>query len=254
MERIKVALCGAAGRMGRTLIRMLVNEPGLELSLAVEAPHTPLEGRDAGEIAGVGRIGLPIRGAEKLEELLAEVKPDVLVDFTVPQACVENVKKACARGVDVVVGTTGLTPQQAREIEEAVRKAGVRAVVSPNMSLGVNLLFNLLERTCARLKDYDVEIVEAHHATKKDAPSGTALKMAGIIEQIAGKKPKIHSIRAGEIVGDHTVIFAGPGERLEITHRAQGREAFASGVIRVLKLLRERGKPGEVLSTEEIFS
>lgn len=253
MGKIRVAVCGAAGRMGKTIIKMLSADPVFELCMAVEAPGTPLEGKDAGEVAGIGKIGVSIIGADKLEEQLHDLKPDVLVDFTTAKAAVENVKKACRCGVDVVVGTTGFTPEELQEIREVVRKHGVRAVVSPNMSRGVNVLFSLIKMVGSRLKDYDVEIVEAHHAMKKDMPSGTALKIGEILEKETGRRPRIHSIRAGEIVGEHRVLFAGPGERLEIIHMAQGREAFASGVLKVIKELKTKGKPGEVLGTQEIF-
>jgi len=192
-------------------------------------------------------------GADKLEQVLKETKPDVLVDFTTAEAAVENVKVACSLGIAVVVGTTGFTPKQLEEIRESVRRSGVKAVLSPNMATGMNAVFELLEVAAAQLSDYDVEIVEAHHAKKRDAPSGTALKMADLIEQKTGRRPKIHSVRAGEIVGDHTVIFAGPGERVEITHRAQGREAFAAGLIKVIRGLISKGRPGEVLGSREVL-
>jgi 4-hydroxy-tetrahydrodipicolinate reductase len=250
---LKVALCGACGRMGRTIVRQLLKELDMKLVAAIDAPGTPLEGKDIGEVAGEEEIGVRVVGADKLEKALKETKPDVLVDFTVAEAAVENVKAACSLGIPVVVGTTGFTPKQLEEIREYVRKSGVRAVLSPNMSVGMNVIFELLEAASTQLADYDIEIVEAHHAKKRDAPSGTAVRMADLIEQKTGRRPRIHSIRAGEIVGDHTVIFAGPGERVEIVHRAQGREAFAAGLIKVIRGLFSKGRPGEVLGSREVL-
>jgi 4-hydroxy-tetrahydrodipicolinate reductase len=250
---LKIALCGACGRMGKTIVRQLLREPDMKLVAAIDAPGTPFEGKDAGEVAGEGETGVRVVGAEKLEQVLRETKPDVLVDFTAAEATVENVRVACSLGISVVVGTTGFTPKQLEEIRECVRKSGVRAVLSPNMSVGMNAVFELLEDASAQLPDYDVEIVEAHHAKKRDAPSGTAVRMADLIEQKTGRRPRIHSIRAGEIVGDHTVIFAGPGERVEIIHRAQGREAFAAGLIKVIRGLFTKGRPGEVLGSREVL-
>jgi 4-hydroxy-tetrahydrodipicolinate reductase len=250
---LKIALCGACGRMGRTIVRLLMKEPDMKLVAAIDAPATPLEGEDIGEIVGEGKTGVKVVGADKLEQTLRETKPDVLVDFTTAEAAVENVKIACSLGINVVVGTTGFTPKQLEELKECIRKSGVRAVISPNMSVGMNAVFELLGIAATQLSDYDVEIVEAHHAKKRDAPSGTALRMADLIEQKTGRRPKIHSIRAGEIVGDHIVIFAGPGERIEITHRAQGREAFAAGLIKVIRGLFAKGKPGQVLESREVL-
>ncbi len=239
--------------MGKTIVREMQKQGDLKLVAAIDAPGTPFEGKDMGELAGIGQLGVQVQGADKLGYILDQTKPEVLVDFTVAEAAVENVKQACKHHIDVVVGTTGFKPEQLEEIKHAVRASGVRAVISPNMAYGVNMTFKLLEEFSPLLKDYDIEIVEAHHAKKKDAPSGTALKMAEIIQRKTGRKPQVHSIRAGEIVGDHMIIFAGPGERLEIVHRAQGREAFAHGLFRVIRLLKDKGKPGQILSTLEIF-
>jgi 4-hydroxy-tetrahydrodipicolinate reductase len=250
---LKIALCGACGRMGKTIVKQLLKEPDMKLVAAIDAPATPFEGKDIGEIAGEKEIGVKVVGADKLEHVLKETKPDVLVDFTTADAAVENVKVACSLRIPVVIGTTGFTPKQLEEIKQMVRESGVRAVLSPNMAVGMNAVFSLLEIAAAALSDYDIEIVEAHHVKKRDAPSGTALRMADLIEQKTGRRPKIHSIRAGEIVGDHTVIFAGPGERIEIVHRAQGREAFAAGLIKIIRGLFIKGKPGEVLGSREVL-
>ena len=164
---IKVAVCGACGRMGRLLTKMISEQPDMEVVAAVDAPKTPAAGKDAGELAGVGNLGVKIVGAEHLAKALRETKPDVLVDFTNAEAAVQNVRAAAEGGVKVVVGTTGFTPKQQTEIAEIVKKEGIAAVVAPNMSVGVNVFFKLVGEAARSLGNgYDIEIVEAHHMHK----------------------------------------------------------------------------------------
>lgn len=270
---IKVAVCGACGRMGRLLTRMISEQPDMKVVVAVDAPKTRAAGQDAGEVAGVDKLGVKIVGSEQLAEVLRKTKPDVLVDFTNAEAATQNVGVAAESGVAVVVGTTGFTPKQRSEISAAVKKGKIAAVVSPNMSVGVNVFFKLVGETARLLgRDYEVEIVEAHHVHKKDAPSGTALRAAEIIarefgwgkESIicgrpAGKRPRtkneihIHSIRAGDIVGDHIVTFAAPGERVEIVHRAQSRETFAAGALKAIRYVTKKGRPGAVQDMRDVL-
>jgi len=270
---IKVALCGACGRMGRLLVRMISEQPDMELVAAIDAPKTPEAGNDIGKLAGVDSMGVKIVGAEHLEKVLHHEKPDVLVDFTNSEAAIQNVHIASQNSVGVVVGTTGFTEKQRAEIAGIVQKDKISAVVAPNMSVGVNVFFKLVEEAARSLgKDYDVEIVEAHHVHKVDAPSGTALRAAEIIarefgrgsESIkfgrpAGKQPRakgdihIHSIRAGDIVGEHVVTFAAPGERVEIVHRAQSRETFAAGVLKAIRHVAKKGKPGVVQDMQNVL-
>lgn len=196
-------------------------------------------------------------GADKLAEVLKRSRADVLVDFTRADAAAQNVKTASEAGVSVVVGTTGFTAEQRAEMERAIKKGKVRAVISPNMSVGANVFFKSIEETAKMLgEDYEVEIVEVHHVHKKDAPSGTAKRAAQIIAEALGRAEegiKIKSIREGEVVGDHTVIFSRPEEKIEITHRALSREAFAAGVVKVIRHVVTRGKPGVVQDMQDVL-
>ncbi|NYB52281.1 MAG: 4-hydroxy-tetrahydrodipicolinate reductase [Methanobacteriaceae archaeon] len=261
---IDVAVTGAGGRMGSMIINTILKQDDMQLVAAIEAPNTPLEGRDVGEVMGIGPIHVDIVGAEKLRETLDTKKPDVLVDFTIANAAVDTIKTTAESGVNLVVGTTGFTEEQMANNENAIRKNQVRAVISPNMAVGVNVFFKVVEELAGILTDFDVEIIEAHHNQKKDAPSGTAVKAAELIAtalnrkmdevgvygrqgMVGERKPEeigIHAVRGGDIVGDHTVLFAGDGERLEIVHRANSRQAFVNGVIKAIRyvITAEKGK------------
>ena len=269
---INVAVTGANGRMGSMIIQNILQQEDMQLVAAIEAPHTPLEGRDVGEVIGVGPIEVPVVGAEKLTEILKSTKPDVLVDFTIANAAVDTIKTAANNGVNLVVGTTGFSQEQMFNNKAAIKENHIRAVISPNMAIGVNIFFKVAEDLARLLSDYDVEIIEAHHKHKKDAPSGTAVKAADIIagalnrkmdlvgvygrEGIVGERSPdeigVHAIRGGDIVGDHTVIFAGDGERLEIIHRAHSRQAFVNGVIKAVRYVVSAEK-GRISSMEDVL-
>ena len=266
---IGVCLCGACGRMGRVLVRRISEQGDMRLVAAVEAPSSPFLGKDAGEVAGVGRLGVEVRGAGELEGVLRKSGARVMVDFTVAEAAVANVEVAARVGVPVVVGTTGFSQEQMERLRRAVGEGRIPAVISPNMAVGVNLFFRILSELARRLgREYDVEVVEIHHRGKLDAPSGTALRAARIVAESRGAEVRvgraegkgrrgeevvIHSLRGGDVVGEHTVIFAGPGERIELTHRAHGREAFAEGVLKAVRFVVERGRPGEILGMEDVL-
>ncbi|MEW6222252.1 MAG: 4-hydroxy-tetrahydrodipicolinate reductase [Candidatus Hadarchaeota archaeon] len=247
---IRVALCGACGRMGKMIIQQISKQGDMKLVAAMDAPENPNAGADAGELAGVGKLGVKIVGADKLTEILKQSKPDVLVDFTSAGAAVENVKAAAEAGIAVVVGTTGFTEEQKMEIKKYITRKKIRAVISPNMSVGVNVFFKLVGEAAKRLgSDYKAEIAEVHHIHKKDAPSGTAKMAAQVIAKELGcsvDEIKIKSIREGEVVGDHMVTFSGPFELVEITHKAKSRETFAAGVVKATRYIAEKGKPGVV--------
>lgn len=242
---IRVIVAGAAGRMGQRIIHMVQAHPQLRLSGAFERPGSPAISKDAGAISGLGETG--VRITEGLESVIDQA--DVLVDFTFHEASVQFARQAAEHGTAMVIGTTGLGPEELAAIG-TLAKDHFPCVQSPNMAVGVNVLFKLVEKTAAILGDaYDVEIVEAHHRMKKDAPSGTALKLGqmaatalgrdlaevgvmerhGIIGERTDREIGIQTIRGGDIVGEHTVYFAGAGERLEITHRATSRDNFARG-------------------------
>ncbi len=241
---VNVIIAGAAGRMGQRVAYMVEQHPELQFTGAFEAPGHPDIGRDAGLIA-FGRENNVLIG-EGLESVIAD--GDVIIDFTFHKATMEFAKIASKHGKAMVIGTTGLSSENLEELAELAKK--FPCVQAPNMSICVNALFKLVKKTAAILgDDYDIEIVEAHHNKKKDAPSGTALKLGemaaegvnrnldevGVFERngiIGERKPKeigIQSIRAADIVGEHTIYFAGPGERLELTHKAHSRDHFAKG-------------------------
>ena len=232
--------------MGRMLTAAACATPGLQVAAATEIPGSPLIGQDAGELAGVGSLGVPVAEPD------AAPGADIAIDFTFHAAVPGNLSRAMAKGAKgYVLGTTGLTDEERAAVLEAAKSIPI--VWAPNFSLGVNILLDLVKRTAALLDDsYDVEIVEMHHRHKKDAPSGTALMLAHAAadgrgvklddvacygrEGIVGERPEgqiaLHALRGGSVVGDHTVMFAGDVERVEITHKAQGREAFAAGALR----------------------
>ena len=253
---INIAVTGAAGRMGKTLIQAILETQGVTLSAAVEQPGHPSIGSDAGEMAGLGRIGVPV------VEDLAAVAPhfDVLIDFTVPAATLANLKVCAAHGKRMVIGTTGLNELQQAQMQALAMQVAV--VAAPNYSVGVNATFKLLEMAAGIFgDDVDIEIIEAHHRYKVDAPSGTAIRMGEVIanslgrdlsevasygrEGITGERHRqtigFSTVRGGDIVGEHTVIFAGAGERLEITHRAHSRSNFAEGAVRAARWLADKG-------------
>ncbi|ARU55562.1 dihydrodipicolinate reductase [Oleiphilus messinensis] len=252
---VRVAVIGAAGRMGKVLVEAVTAADDLELGAAVVEPGSSLIGADAGEMAGVGRLGVSIVG--QLSEVIADF--DVLIDFTAPELTLENVAACEVAGKAMVVGTTGLNDAQKARLVEAGKSMPL--VFAPNMSVGVNLVLNLLKTAAAVLgDDFDIEVIEAHHRFKKDAPSGTALAMGEAVADALGRDLKtcavygregmtgerdpktigFETIRAGDVVGDHTVLFAGMGERVEITHKASSRMTFAKGAVRAAAWLADR--------------
>ncbi len=251
---IRVAVTGAGGRMSSKIIKTILKQENMELIVAIGAPNTPLEGKDIGEIIGVGNIGVPVNGAQNLAKVLKEKKPDVLVDFTVANAAINTIKTSAVCGINLVVGTTGFTDEQMEKIEKLIEENKIKAVIAPNMTVGVNVFFKIIKDIAKILNDYDIEIIEAHHNHKADAPSGTAVKAYDIIRETLGRKGEescvygrkglvgertpneigLHAVRGGDIVGDHTVLFAGDGERIEIIHRAHSRQSFVNGVIKAI--------------------
>jgi 4-hydroxy-tetrahydrodipicolinate reductase len=245
----RVAIIGAAGRMGRELCRAALETRDVELAGGTEAPGAPALGADLGELCGAGNLGVVVT-EDPPEEA------EVLVEFTTPEATVEHLSYRRP----VVIGTTGLSGDQLAQIEEAAK--GVSIMLAPNMSVGVNLLREVVRELSAKLADYDVEVVEAHHRNKKDAPSGTALLLARAaaegreqnLDEVAtygreGVSPRkggeigIHALRGGAVVGEHRLIFYSEGEEVEVIHRALSRRTFANGALRAAKFV-STAKPG----------
>jgi 4-hydroxy-tetrahydrodipicolinate reductase len=243
----RIAVTGAAGRMGKTLIEAVANAEHVELTVAIERPGNSLIGADAGEVAGLGKNGVTI-----IDDLAQAVdRFDVLIDFSTPDATGNNVETCRSHGKKIVIGTTGILADQKADIATAANDIAV--CMATNFSTGVNLCFKLLELAAQVVgQDSDIEIYEAHHRHKVDAPSGTALSMGEVVASTLGRDLKqcavygregqtgardretigFATVRAGDIVGDHTVTFAAEGERVEITHKASSRMSFARGAVR----------------------
>ena len=265
MTDIRVALVGACGRMGTQIVRRVLATEGMTISAAFDLVNI---GKDIGEVVGVGKIDVPVSESKDLATVLKESKTDVLIDFTIAAATIVNAPIAAAAGVNLIIGTTGLTPEQKDEIAKAVADNGVAAVISSNYSIGVGIFFKLIREAAKNLGlDYDVEIIEAHHNQKKDAPSGTAVTAAEIISEALGGKeycygregicPRgkeigIHAVRGGDIVGDHTVMFIGNSERIEIRHQAHSREIFVAGAVLAAKWVVSQNK-GVVYSMSNVL-
>lgn len=254
MAELKIAVAGASGRMGRTVIEAVLRDPELSLAAALEVRGSPQVGRDAGELAG-SPCGVRISD----DPVRALAGCDVLVDFTRPEGTMSHLATCRKQGVRMVIGTTGFDEAQKKAIAGAARDIAI--AVSPNFSVGVNVAFGLLDVAAKALGEgYDVEIVEAHHRHKADAPSGTALRMGEVVAGALGRDLKrcavygregvtgersdetigFATVRGGDLVGEHTVMFIGHGERLEITHRASSRANFAIGALRAGRFLMSR--------------
>jgi 4-hydroxy-tetrahydrodipicolinate reductase len=250
---VRVAIAGAGGRMGHTLLALAAGRPGLAVAAAFEAPGHPALGREVGGVGGL-RVGADAASAIG--------SADVLIEFTLPEPSVEHVRIAADRGCAVVLGTTGFDAAQQAEITRAAER--IPLLQASNMSVGVTVLTQVVEEVARRFGPaFDIEIVETHHRKKKDAPSGTALTLAGAAARgrgadlerwatygrhgFVGERPDeeigVMALRGGDVVGDHTVYFYGTGERLELTHRAQSRDAFAAGAVRAAEWISGRA-PG----------
>ncbi len=252
-----LVVCGIAGRMGGAVVRVCQQTPGVRLIGAIDRPGSSRIGKDAGEIAGAGRLEVPV--SDHIEPYLKATT--AVIDFSNPKASLGFLRVAAKKQAPIVIGTTGFSPKELAEVKKLSRRT--RVVLSANMSIGVNLLLSVLGDVAQTLgEDYDVEIVEAHHRFKKDAPSGTALALGreiatalkraldqvgvcgrkGIVGERTKKEIGLLSVRAGDIVGEHTVIFGGLGERVEFTHRAHSRDTFARGAIRAAQWLVKQKK------------
>ncbi len=254
---LRIAITGAAGRMGKTLIEACQQAEGCSVNAAIERPGISLIGADAGELAGVGTLDVKL--VDNVESVIDDF--DTLIDFTSIDTTLNNLEVCKANGKQIIIGTTGFSDEQKQIIKDAAEKTAV--VFAPNMSVGVNLCLKLLEMAASVLnEDYDIEVIEAHHRHKVDAPSGTALRMGEVVAETLGRDLNecavygreghtgarepgtigFETIRAGDIVGEHTVMFATEGERVEITHKASSRMTFAKGAVRAAKWLQQKDK------------
>jgi 4-hydroxy-tetrahydrodipicolinate reductase len=261
-----MVVTGATGRMGSRIIALSKDYPTLNLVGAVEREGHEQIGKDIGLLLGMGEIGVRLTG--KLEAAIE--KADVVVDFTSPRATVQHTRVAAEKGKAMVIGTTGFSKDDLESVKKM--SSDVPIVLAPNMSVGVNLLLKILGDVAKVLgDDYDIEIIESHHRLKKDAPSGTAMRMAQVIAQavdrnldevavyerkgLIGERTKkeigIQTVRAGDIVGEHTVLFGGLGERIEITHKASSRDTFARGALKAV--LWVHGKPSRFYDMQDVL-
>jgi dihydrodipicolinate reductase len=263
---IKVAVAGVAGRMGVRILSLLQNEDGVSVTGATEKEGHPALGKDVGIIAGLKELG--VRVSDKIDT--AAEGADAIIDFTIPISTLGNAEYASRTGKSMVIGTTGFSEEEKRRLEKLAE--GFPCLMSPNMSIGVNVMFEVAKRIAEFLGDeFDVEIIEAHHRYKADSPSGTALRLGEEIADALGRDFKeaarfdrygrigerkkdeigIQTVRGGDIVGEHTVMYCGVGERIELTHRALSRDNFARGAIRALKWVV--GKPPGIYTMKDVL-
>lgn len=263
---VRIAVAGAAGRMGSRIAALSQDYQGLRLSGAFERKGHKDIGKDIGPLIGIGNTGILI--SDSLESIIDSV--DLIISFTTVEASLEHLSLASSKGKAMVIGTTGFSKEAMQKVDELTKK--IPCVMASNMSMGVNLLLKVLQDIARVLGEgYDVEIIEAHHRMKKDAPSGTALKMAqviadalnrnldevavyarkGIIGERTPKEIGIQTIRAGDIVGEHTVMFGGLGERIEVTHKVSSRDTFARGALRAALWLS--GKPAGLYDMQDVL-
>lgn len=234
---VKLGIAGVCGKMGRRILELASNDKNFETSLALEKKGLPQIGKELGKI----KISSNPDGMFLI---------DVFIDFTVPEASMENLSYAAKYRKALVLGTTGFNDAQIKEIEEVSKVVPV--VFSPNMSVGVNVLFEALPQIAKKLgPDYGIEIIEAHHKAKKDAPSGTAKRFGQILANTTNRQVPTHAIRLGDIVGDHTIIFCGNSERIEIKHQAHSRDLFALGALKAAKWVAD--KPAGLYSMQDVL-
>jgi len=263
---INVIVCGGCGKMGSTVAQLVRQNENMKLAGIIESISHPKKGKDWGIVTGMGETGIIIK--DNLEEIIQNT--DQVVEFTNPQVSLKHLEIVSKYKKAMIMGTTGFSSEEIKEINKLAQ--GIPFLLSPNMSLGVNLLFRLAAETAVSLGDsYDIEIIESHHRFKKDAPSGTAKKLAqeiaktkginlnkvaiygreGIIGERKRREIGIHSIRGGDITGEHTVMFTALGERIELTHKAHSRDTFAYGTIQAIKFME--GKPAGFYEMKDVL-
>ena len=261
---LKIAINGVCGRMGARIAALVFEDSQLKLVAALERHGHPSLDKDVGTVAGCGETHVKVTSA-------LNTQADVLIDFSSPESTVAIAEVCAKKNIGIIVGTTGLNPQQHERIKSFSTQ--IPCLISPNMSVGVNVMFSLAGQMAQMLgKDFDIEIIETHHRFKKDSPSGTALKLAeniceatgrkldkdiiygrhGITGERPGNQIGMHAIRSGDVIGDHTVVFGSLGERIEITHKAHTRDTFVRGAIRAAKFIAH--KPPGMYSMSDVLS
>jgi 4-hydroxy-tetrahydrodipicolinate reductase len=257
-----IGINGACGRMGQRLVHLAREDPQLTVGAALEAPSHPQQGRDVGEVCGLGPIGVPVR-----HDITPELRLQVMIDFSVPEGTLAVLPECVRHRIPIVIATTGFTTEQRREVEAAAHE--IALLQSPNMSLVVTVLFHLVRQAGAALKGkgFDVEIIERHHRFKKDSPSGTALHFAKLVQEamgqtelrhgregLVGERPAqeigIHAVRAGDNVGEHTILFSALGETMELVHKSNSRDSYARGALEAAKFLA--GKPAGRYTMDDV--
>jgi 4-hydroxy-tetrahydrodipicolinate reductase len=248
-----IAINGACGRMGQRLVALSQEDPELKIVAAIDSPKNPQIGRDVGELAGIGSLGVPVTG-----DLGLNTRVDVVIDFSMPEGTMAILQTCITRKIPLVIATTGHSPAQHQEIQSAAHQTAI--MLSPSMSLVVNLLFKLVQEAATALKGkgFDVEIIERHHRFKKDSPSGTAAHFARIVQEAMGQthilhgregllgertanEIGVHAVRGGDNVGEHTIIFSALGETMELVHKGYSRDSYARGALLAAKFLAGKG-------------
>jgi 4-hydroxy-tetrahydrodipicolinate reductase len=274
-KMIKLGILGADGSMGKMITGQALEDPELKIIHAYTIPESPNIGKDLGLLVGKGDIKVPIVDTINLEADCKENPPDIVIDFTVAAGTEKNGLIPIKNGIPIVIGTTGLAKSFHTSIESLCKETKVSSVVATNMAVGVNIFFKIAAEITKYVKNWDIEVIEAHHHRKKDAPSGTAMtvatKIAEVLEQnideigkfgrskgpntrkIGAEEIGVHAIRAGDIVGDHTVLYAGPGERIELIHRAHTREGFAAGTLKAAKFLFAHKTTGKTYNMQDVL-
>ncbi|MFX0174739.1 MAG: 4-hydroxy-tetrahydrodipicolinate reductase [Candidatus Hodarchaeota archaeon] len=270
---IKLLILGPSGSMGKLISELALNEPEIQIVAACDVSHIgePLSSL----VSSKDPNNIIITNVNNLQKIIEETNPDVAVDFTVAEATEKNCIICVRNGIRCVIGTTAMSKEFYEEFEILVKQNQAPAVISPNMATGVNILFKMAALLTKYLADWDIEVIESHHHRKADVPSGTALRIANTICDTLGCDPEetikfgrskglnkrkvgakneigVHAIRGGDIVGDHTVLYAGPGERIELRHQAHSRECFANGAIKAIKYIA-KAKEAKIFSTNEIL-
>ncbi len=276
MAHIRIALLGADGSMGRHIARLALQDEEIDIVKAYTIPDSPNLGRDLGLLAGEAAIGVTLEPIDFYKgDCESGAAIDVVIDFTVAAATEINAPIALRAGIPVVIGTTGLSGEFEGIARQICEDKGCSSVIASNMATGVNVFFQIAQEIAKAVRGWDIEIIEAHHHRKRDSPSGTALTIAKKITEILGndldsvakygrdKGPNlrekggaeigIHAVRGGDIVGEHTVLYAGPGERIELVHRAHSRDCFASGALKAAKFIHSRKKEGKIYDMRAVL-